>query len=99
MARLQLIEYSPAELLKDIVLAHQAEPMRHLTDLEMIGHALLAIERTHTALPVTRAFIRILPYLFTRPTEIRALAWPEINQEGDLISIAPGEVIRFRSFR
>lgn len=87
----QLVSHSPAELLKssELLPAHHGENMRHITDPTLIGKALLAIDRAHTFLPATHAFLRLLPYLFTRPSELRELKWAEINEAGDLITIPP----------
>ncbi|AXM45175.1 tyrosine-type recombinase/integrase [Dichelobacter nodosus] len=86
---MQLLATSPAELLKasELLPAHQGDAMRHITDPSIIGKALLAIERAHPALPATRAYMRLLPYLFTRPSELRKLEWQELDMEVGLITI------------
>lgn len=67
----QLIAYSPAELLKasELLPAHNDAPMCHITNPAQIGLALLVIDRALVALSATRAFMHLLPYVFTRPTE------------------------------
>lgn len=83
----QLIPYSPAELLKasELLPAHEENAMRHILQPELIGKALLTIERAPAALPATRAFLRLLPYLFCRPSELRQALWQEL--EGDILHI------------
>lgn len=80
---MRLIPYSPAELLKagELLPAHQGNPMRHIVEPEIIGEALIAIERAPAALPASRAFLRLLPYLFCRPSELRLALWQELQED------------------
>lgn len=84
----QLIPYSPAELLKsgELLPAHQSGAMRHIINPEMIGRALVAIEQASVSLPATRTFLRLLPYLFCRPSELRLALWQELH--GDVLHIS-----------
>lgn len=95
---LQRIDYSPAELLKagEILPAHQSKPMRHTLDPMLIGKALLAIERSTSRLPSTRNFLRLLPYCFTRQSELREAKWEELD--GDRIIIPAERMKKRRDF-
>ena len=75
-------ETSPAAHLKDVLGKVESQPMRHITDPDRIGEILLTLERAQTLLPATKAYARLLPILFTRPSELRLMRWAEID--GDL---------------
>lgn len=80
--QLGIRETSPAAHLKDILRKLDHQPMKHAIAAERLGEILLILERAHTRLFATHAYIRIMPMLFTRPSELRSMKWAEID--GDL---------------
>lgn len=80
--QLGIRETSPAAHLKDILRKLDHQPMKHVIDPERLGEILLILDRAQTSLLATRAYIRLAPMLFTRPSELRTMKWAEVD--GDL---------------
>ena len=80
--QLGIRETSPAAHLKDILRKLDHQPMKHVIDPVRLGEILLILDRAQTSLLATRAYIRLAPMLFTRPGELRAMKWAEVD--GDL---------------
>ncbi|UJF24768.1 tyrosine-type recombinase/integrase [Suttonella sp. R2A3] len=78
-------ESNPAVGLHGVLSKHDAENMRHEITPDGIGRVLLALERAETTLPAVRAFIKLQPMLFTRPSELRTMRWDELNLEEALL--------------
>ena len=80
--QLGIRETSPAAHLKDILRKIDHQPMKHVIDPVRLGEILLILDHAQTSLLATRAYIRLAPMLFTRPGELRAMKWAEVD--GDL---------------
>ena len=77
--QLEIRETSPAAHLKDILPKKASEPMRHVIAPDDIGRILLTLERAPTLTPAVKAYVRLMPLLFTRPDELRTMRWEELD--------------------
>ena len=77
--QLEIRETSPAAHLKDILPKKASEPMRHVIAPDDIGRILLTLERAPTLNPAVKAYVRLMPLLFTRPDELRTMRWEELD--------------------
>lgn len=84
----------PAAALKGALQPKKHQNMAHLTDPAEIGALLRAIDG-FTGTPEVRYAIRLLPLVFTRPTELRAARWDEFDLDAALWSI-PAERMKMR---
>ncbi|MDL2268054.1 integrase arm-type DNA-binding domain-containing protein [Desulfovibrio sp. OttesenSCG-928-G15] len=57
-----------------------------ITDPKEIGRLLRAIDN-YAGYPSITYFLKILPYLFTRPGELRVAEWSEVNFEESMLTI------------
>ena len=57
-----------------------------VTDPKEIGRLLRAID-SYRGYPSIRYFLKILPYVFTRPGELRVAEWEEVNFEEAMLTI------------
>ncbi len=57
-----------------------------ITEPKEIGRLLRAIDN-HKGYPSIRYFLKILPYVFTRPGELRIAEWEEVNFEEAMLTI------------
>lgn len=77
--QLEIRETSPAAHLQDILPKKASEPMRHVIAPDDIGRILLTLERAPTLTPAVKAYVRLMPLLFTRPDELRTMRWEELD--------------------
>ncbi|MEN8720623.1 MAG: tyrosine-type recombinase/integrase [Oceanococcaceae bacterium] len=84
----------PAAALKGALQPKRGRNMAHLTDPEEIGGLLRAIDG-FTGSPEVALALRLLPLVFTRPTELRAASWAEIDLDAALWTI-PAERMKMR---
>ena len=57
-----------------------------ITDPKEIGRLLRAIDN-YAGFPSIRYFLKILPYVFTRPGELRLVEWAEVNLDDAMLTI------------
>ena len=84
----------PAAALKGALRPKRHKNMAHLTDPEDIGALLRAMD-DFSGTAVVRTALRLLPLVFTRPTELRAAAWEEIDLDAALWNI-PADRMKMR---
>lgn len=94
----QLIQASPVAFLKasELLPPHPSKPMRHSSDPITIGKILWEIERGIALEPAVKALLRLAPYLFMRPSELRLLTWEEWREEESMIVLPPERTKRRR---
>lgn len=63
-------------------------PFPHINQPPVIGEVLVKI-KSHSGTPSVSAALRLLPYVFTRPGELRGMRWREIDHENRLWRIPP----------
>jgi len=85
---------NPADALKGVLKPQKKQNYPHLTDPAEIGALLRAIDGLNGTPEVCYA-MRLLPLVFTRPTELRAASWDEINLDVALWTI-PAERMKMR---
>lgn len=73
-----LVGVNPALGLSDVLTPHQEEHRATLTDPKAIGILLRAMDG-YTGDILTRAALRLTPYLILRPGELRSLEWAMIH--------------------
>lgn len=73
-------KFNPAVGLKDELKNHQSENFPHFTGRKLLHKLLNDIEEADCE-PVTRMLLKIMPYLFSRPTELRTMKWADIDFE------------------
>ncbi len=71
-------ERDPAADLRDALSPVKSSNFATITDPKTIGQLLRDIDAYHGNY-IVRAALRIAPYVFVRPTELRRAEWPEIN--------------------
>lgn len=85
---------NPADALKGVLKPQQKQNYPHLTDPAAIGAMLRAIDGLNGT-PEVGYSMRLLPLVFTRPTELRAASWDEIDLDAALWTI-PAERMKMR---
>lgn len=76
--RLRLCLFNPAAELRDELANTSQNHYRTITNPDEIGKLLKALD-SYTGNPQTRALLRLAPYVFARPSELRLLRWAEID--------------------
>lgn len=71
-------EVDPTPALRDAIIAPKAKHRAAITDAIAFGGLLRAIE-TFDGQPTTKAALRLLPLVFTRPSELRLAEWKEFD--------------------
>ena len=77
---LSIIKYNPASGLGKYLPKVEAKNLAAVTDPKEIGELLRRIDTLDGALPVI-CYLKILPYVFTRPSELRLAEWREFDFE------------------
>lgn len=67
-----------------------------ITDPEQFSQLLRAIDAYHGGL-IVKAALRLAPMLFQRPTELRGMAWSELDLEAGMWSIASARMKRTKA--
>jgi integrase len=94
-ARLRwLIKYNPAFGLSKAIKPIQSEHRAAIIKPEEFGRLLRAID-TCTAHPFIVFYLKILPYVFTRPGELRLAKWEEVDFSSNLWRV-PAERMKMR---
>ena len=57
------------------------QPFKHTTDPEILGKLLLEIERLPASTAASKAFLKILPYLACRPSELPEALWEDMQDD------------------
>ncbi|MDK4684800.1 tyrosine-type recombinase/integrase [Kingella negevensis] len=81
--RLRICLFNPTAELRTELAAVKQKSFPHITDPIQIGELLRKIDG-YLGLPQTRTLLKISPYLFTRPVEIRTMKWSEIDFQAAL---------------
>ncbi|WP_432786969.1 Prophage integrase IntS [Oligella sp. MSHR50489EDL] len=85
-------KYNPAVGLKDEIETHKAENFPHFTDRAQLHQLLNDIDNSACEL-MTRMLLKVLPYLFSRPTEVRSMRWADLDFNNKLW-IKPGNFMK-----
>ena len=64
-----------------ILTRHTPENFAHITDIKLFKELLLSIEE-YTGDIFTKTALKIMPYVFARPANIRAMLWKELDFKG-----------------
>jgi integrase len=89
-----LCKTNPALDLRGALASKKATPRAAITDPKKVGPLLRAIDCYHGA-PVVLAALQILPYVFTRPGELRQARWHEIDWQARVWTV-PAERTKMR---
>lgn len=89
--RLRLCTFNPAAELRQELAEVKHTHYRTVLDPAEIGRLLRALDG-YTGTPQTCVLLRLSPYLFARPIELRSLRWCEINLETKQYTKAAGEM-------
>ena len=81
--KLRLCVFNPASDLSSELKTHIPQNYPHITDELKLGELLQAIEHWNGT-PTVRALLKISPYVFTRPSEVRLMKWSELDLEAGL---------------
>lgn len=73
----------PAQLLQGALITPKARHHAAILEPAKLGELLRAID-SYTGSPVVKAALRIAPYVFVRPGELRHAEWGEFNLEGGI---------------
>ncbi|MCA0405768.1 MAG: site-specific integrase [Proteobacteria bacterium] len=87
-------EADPTPALKNAIIAPKVTHRAAITDAVAFGGLLRAIE-TFDGQPTTRAALRLLPLVFTRPSELRLAEWKEFDLD-NAIWIIPANRTKMR---
>ena len=88
------IEYNPALRLRKALVGGEVQSLAAVTDPKDIAELLRKIDEVGSSFSIL-SYLRILPYVFTRPSELRLAEWEEIDFEGKLWNI-PAERMKMR---
>lgn len=80
---LGIIKYNPATGLSKFLRRVETNNLAAVTDPKEIGELLRRIDKLDGALPVV-FYLKILPYVFTRPSELRLAEWREFDFEANV---------------
>ena len=72
--------HDPAADLRDALPSAQTQSFAAITDTKEIGELLRAID-SYQGQPSTHGALRLAPYVFVRPSELRSAMWDEIDLE------------------
>lgn len=86
-----LIQYNPASGLGKYLPKVETKNLAAVTDPQEIGELLRRIDKLDGALPVV-CYLKILPYVFTRPSELRLAEWREFDFEANVWRIPPSRM-------
>ena len=91
-------ETDPTAALRNAIIAPKVKHRAAITDAVAFGGLLRAIE-SFDGQPTTKAALRLLPLVFTRPSELRLAEWKEFDlitrraQSGELPHVAAGSIL------
>lgn len=91
---LSVIKYNPAEGLGKYLKKVETKNLAAVTDPQEIGELLRRIDTLDCTFPVLY-YLKILPYVFTRPSELRLAEWREFDFEEKVWRI-PGSRMKMR---
>lgn len=80
---MQRCTYNPAYGLNDEIAKHKSKNRPHFTDEERLGKLLNDIDG-YSGSPEVIALIKLSPYVFARPGEVRSMRWSEIDFDNAL---------------
>lgn len=83
---LGLVDYNPAARLSKALKPVQSEHLPAITDPAALGELLRKIE-AYTGSPSVKYFLRIVPYMILRSTELREARWDEIDLDAEIWTI------------
>lgn len=86
-------ERNPALDLKKALQPHHGKHFGAITDPDRLGELLRAIHG-YMGGPIVRTALALAPILFQRPTELRAMAWDEVDLDAALWSIPAARMKR-----
>ena len=75
---IQACEYNPASDLSGELKSHVPQNFPSITDEEKLKELLQKLE-SYGGTPSVRALLRLSPYVFTRPSEVRLMKWAELD--------------------
>jgi len=88
------IEHNPILRLRKALVGGQVQNLAAVTDPKDIAELLRKIDGVNSSFS-TLSYLKILPYVFTRPSELRLAKWGEFNFEEKLWTI-PAERMKMR---
>ena len=92
------VQYNVAHGLSDVLQSRPVKHYSHITEAKTLGLFLRDMESEsaiNTFSQEIRQYLRILPYVFTRPIELAAAKWTEIDFDKDLWTV-PAERMKKR---
>ncbi len=88
------VQYNPVLMLAGALPSQKHVHHPALTDVEDLRQLFATIDSLHCT-PVMRLYLRLLPLLFTRPSELRLAQWQEVNFEEKMWTV-PAERTKMR---
>lgn len=82
----QIIDSAPTLKMKNVLPQAKQKNYAHITDEKQLGELLRAIDDYQGGIS-TKYALKLLPYLFVRPQNIRGMEWSEINFEKKIWTI------------
>ncbi len=89
--KLRLCVFNPASDLSSELKKKIKKNYPHITDELKLGELLQAIEQWNGT-PTVRALLRISPYVFTRPSEVRLMKWSELDLDAGVWTKQPDDM-------
>lgn len=81
--RLQICVFNPAAELRRELAQVKQQNFHHLSDPAEIGQLLRDIDG-YTGTPQVRILLKLSPYVFTRPAELRMMKWEELDWDNGI---------------
>lgn len=81
--KMRLCVFNPASDLSSELKTHVSKNYPSITDEKELGKLLANIDQWNGT-PTVRALLKISPYVFTRPSEVRLMRWCELDLEAGL---------------